>query len=73
MHCRDTSVFVCLDGKEHFVNMSQMNVTQSLVEIMAPAQIFSTAIGKHCTFSLYDYVPKLTSLCIQLFFYFSAL
>lgn len=62
-------MFACLDGKEHFVNMNQMNVIQSLVKTMAPAWIFSTAIGKHCIFSLY--VLGMTDLHIQLF-YFSA-
>lgn len=72
IHYRDTNVFACLDGKEHFVNMNQMNVIRSLVKTMAPAWIFSTAIGKCCIFSLHDCVPGMTDLCIQLFFYFSA-
>lgn len=71
LHYRDTSVFACLDGKEHFVKMNQMNVIQNLVKTMAPAWIFSTAIGKHCIFSLYHCVSGVTDLYIQLLLYFS--
>lgn len=49
IHYRDTNVFACLAGKEHFVRMNQMNVNQSLAKTMAPAWIFSTAIGKRCS------------------------
>ena len=65
-------MLACLDGKESFVNMNQMNAIQSLVKTMAPAWIFSTAIGKGCIFLLYDYVPGMIGLYIQLLFYFSA-
>lgn len=71
IHCRHTSVFACLDGKEHFVKMNQMNVIQNLAKTTAPAWIFSTAIGKRCIFSLCHCVPVVTDLCIQLLLYFS--
>lgn len=73
MYYRDTSVIACLDGKENFVKRSQMNVIQSLVETMAPAQTFSTAIGKRFTSSLHGHVPGRPGLCIQPLLCFPAL
>lgn len=72
MYYRDTSVIACLDGKEDFVKRNQMNAIQSLVETMAPAWTFSTAIGKHCISSPYGHVPGRAGLCMQPLFCFPA-
>lgn len=57
-------MIACLDGKENFVKRNQMNAIQSLVETMAPAWTFSTAIGKpHSTVTFQQGQARESSHC----------